>query len=250
MATTIAQLEADVIDALQGRTDITSATLDKYIQRALQEITENYPFEELRTTGPQFVLTTGQAAYAVTSFTNTYVPGGGGGTSHDDYTLMPAFTVFVDVGTNQVPSTMKYRTVGAIRSITGGATLGVPTFWSRLGSNFVFGPVPNSTYTAFMDYQRKHPFDEAASLGAQTIYVPDSWLEIVSYTAAMRLAIIKRWNDQAKTLHDILFGDPEYVASEGKRGRPGLLAARQFQIERDQRHSNRQLGIVQSRYSR
>ena len=60
---------------------------------------------------------------------------------------------------------------------------------------------------------------------------------------------MKRWTDQVKTLHDILYGDPEYVASEGKRGRPGIIAARLFQQERDEQYGSRQLMPRVARYS-
>lgn len=235
---TIGDLQAEVIDALQQRTDVASL-VPRYLKRAIEEITESNPFEELRRTGPLFALTVSQAIYPVSSFVNP----------DDDYSSPESFVLYLDPPTNSVEFGLKYKTPKAIELMMAPTTTGIPAFWSRFGANFHFGPVPNAAYTTFLRYQVKHPFpQDEASLSGQRLYIPSTWEEIAIYSAAERIAVVKRWNDQKQVLHDILYGDPEFQTSGGKMGRPGIIAARLFQVERDQKFDTRSLGIVQAHY--
>jgi len=237
---TINDLVPYVIDALQGRTDVSTQFAARYIKRAVQEICESNPFEELKITGPLVTLTTAQPIYPVSKFMVD---------SGDDYVQIPSFVIFVDSPTNTVQSSIKYTTVMAIDPMGGSATKGLPSKWTRYGSNIHFGPNPDRGWNVFMRYQRRHNFPaDESNLANTPLSLPDTWEEIVSYGAAERIAITKRWNDQASYLHSILYGDPEYQTSEGKRGRPGLLSARLLQIERDQQHNTRQLMPLIPRY--
>ncbi len=83
---TIETVKQDIIDALQGRTDITDAQIANYTAKAVWEITESMPFEELRTTGPNFVLTQYLPVYPLALFMN-------GG---DDYTSNESFAIYND----------------------------------------------------------------------------------------------------------------------------------------------------------
>jgi hypothetical protein len=235
---TISTIQQDVLDALQGRTDISNITIAQYVAKTVWEITESHPFEELRTTGPNFTLTTGLSIYPLELFLN-------GG---DDYTSNESFAIYVDFPTNSVVSPITYKTPAAIEVMIAPATQGVPSRWTRYGANIHLGPTPNAPYTVFMRYQVRHPFSSPPAL-TDPLYITNSWFDIVAYGAAMRIAITKRWPDQVKSLHDMLYGDPEYITSEGKRGRPGMIAARLFQVERDQRFNTRQLGILVPRYN-
>lgn len=233
-------LYPDVIDALQGRTDVSEETSAKYLAKAILEITESYPFEQLRVTGPNVQLTIGQPIYPHTLFLN---PG-------DELTQIPVLAIYVDFPGNTVTSVMAYKTSTAIETMISPATQGLPSRWTRFGNNIHIGPNPNQTYTMFARYQRKHPFPQQTDqLPAAPVYLPDSWMEIAVYGAAERIAVVKRWNDQATYLHNILYGDPEFQMSDGRRGRPGLIAARTFQQERDEQFSVRQLIPRVARYN-
>lgn len=234
---TLADLKTLVLDALQGRTDVSDSTIALYARYALTEITESYPFEELRTTGPNYALTTGQAIYPVSVFLN----------QADSYTSPESFGIYVDYPTNTVVSVIKYRTPKAIEMMIAPATQGVPSYFTRYGSNLHLGPTPNQPYTVFLRYQVKHAFSNPPQLG-DALYLPHSWYDIAAYATAMRICIVKRWTDQRKELHDMLYGDPEFINSEGKRGRPGLIAARLFQVERDQKFDTRQFTPLVTRY--
>ena len=226
-----------VIDALQGRTDV-AAIAPKYIKRAIQEICESMPFEELKITGPTVQLTVGQSTYPVSFFLN---PG-------DDYVQIPSFIIFVDFPNNTVQTTIQYKTMMAIDPMLGSATQGLPSRWTRYGTNIMLGPVANQTYGVFMRYQVRHrfPLDEA-NLSGTMVHVPDTWEEIIYYAAAERIAVVKRWNDQATYLHQLLYGDPLSQMKDGTLGRPGLIAARTLQIERDGQHNSRALMVRISR---
>src|ERR1700675_4398713 len=115
-----------VIDALQGRTDVATIA-PKYIKRAVQEICESMPFEELKVTGPTVQLTIGQPAYPVSFFLN---PG-------DDYVQIPSFVIFVDFPNNTVQTTINYKTVMAIDPMLGAATQGLPSRWTRFGNQIM-----------------------------------------------------------------------------------------------------------------
>lgn len=237
---TIGDLVPDVIEALQQRTDI-APLVPRYIRKAIIELTESTPFEELRRTGPTVSLTPNQATYPVSFFLNV----------SDDYNFMESLVIFIDPSANTVFYALDYMTPKAIESIISPATVGLPAYWSRFGTNLLLGPVPNQAYTMHAHYQVKHPFPEDFSvLSVQTLMLPDSWEEVVIYAAALRIAIVKRLSDQKTMLHDTLFGDPEFQVSEGKRGRPGLVAARLLQVERDQKFNTRRLGILSPRYTR
>jgi len=234
----ISTIQQDVIDALQGRTDITAAQIANYVAKAVAELTESNPFEELRTTGPNFVLTVGLSIYPTTLFLN----------SGDDYTFPESMGIYVDYPTNSVVSSIDYKTPRAMELMIAPATQGLPSRFTRYGGNFHLGPTPNNPYTVFLRYQAKHTFSTPPSIN-DPLYIDSVWFDIVAYGAAQRIAVTKRWTDQAQFLHDILYGDPEYMSTGGKRGRPGLIAGRLFQNERDQMFNTRQVGIVVPRYT-
>jgi hypothetical protein len=233
---TINDIKQDVIDALQGRTDISDGQIANYVAKSIRELSESSPFPELQQTGPQVSMTIGQAIYPVATFVNT----------GDTYSMPEVFVIYIDYPMNTVSVQMKYRTPTAIETMIAPAVQGIPAWWTRYASNFHFGPVPQNAFTVFLRYQVKHPFSPVPVL-TDPIYMPHSWYDIIAYSAAMRIAVIKRWTDQRKELHDMLFGDPEYINSLGKRGRPGLIAARLFQQERDEAYNSRQMTPVVAR---
>jgi hypothetical protein len=244
---TLQDLYQDVIDALQGRTDVTNAQVANYAAKAIREISESYPFEELRTDGPTFALTTGTSTYPITDFVNvsTINPSG-----FDDFSMPESWGIYVDYPNNTVVAPVRYKTPAAIETLVASAVMGIPAWYTQFGTNFRFGPVPNANYSVFMRYQCKHPFTATSPTSlTEEIFMPLSWYDILAYAAAERIAVVKRWNDQSKYLHDILYGDPENQMSQGKRGRPGLIAARVFQQERVEAYNSRSVQPVISRYN-
>jgi hypothetical protein len=234
-AKTINDLTQEVINALQGRTDV-STLVPLYMKRALQELTDDYPFEEMRVTGPTVTLTAKQSTYPASLF---LLPG-------DDYTIHSSFALFVDFPTNTVVTPIVYKTPAAIEVMTSPATQGIPSRWTRYGANILLGPTPQSPFSAFFRYQKRYQFEES-NLSSTPILVSPAWEEIVVYATAERIAIVKRWNDQATYLHSVLYGDPANQTA-GKGGRPGLISARLFQQEKDEQQGTRQLMPLVPRY--
>lgn len=226
-----------VTDALQQRTDI-STLIPTYVALSVRELTETYPFEELKTTGPNVTLTTGTPIYPVSLFTQ---PG-------DDWTFIDALVIYIDTPNNTVTNVLRYKTPQAIETILAPATKGIPAWWTRYGQNLHVGPNPTSAFTVFMRYQVKHPFSAPPTVN-DAIYMPLSWYDIVAYAAAERIAVVKRWNDQSQYLHDLLYGDPEAQMTNGKRGQPGLISARISQQARDEMFNSRQFMVTIGRYS-
>ena len=236
---TLQDFQSDVLDALQNRTDVTAATIANYAAKTIRELSESYPFEELRVTGPTFQLTIGQVTYPITSFLGQNGPA----TSPQDIYSMPeSFAIYVDFPNNTVTAPVRYKTPAGIETILAPATQGIPAWYTRFGQNFMVAPNPQQPYSMFLRYQAKHPFTTTSPTSlTEQVFMPLSWYDIIAYATAERIAIVKRWNDQAKYLHDLLWGDPEYQSSGGKRGRPGLVAARTFQQERDEAYNSRSL---------
>jgi hypothetical protein len=236
----VQDLYADVIDALQGRTDVSAVMAARYVRRAIQEITASNPFEELRVTGPQVTLTTGVSTYLASMFVN----------NGDDFTLLETFSIYVDYPNNQTVDELRYKTPKAISQMTAPVTTGTPGWFTRFGVNIQVGPTPDNPYTVWVKYQLRHPFPEDVNaLPGAALYIPADWEDIIVYSAAERICVVKRWNEQAKYLHELLYGDPESMTPGGKMGRPGLIAAKLMQVERDQMFNNRSLSVVVPRYT-
>ena len=229
---TINDLVPGVREALQNREEVTPNRAAPWIVKSLKEITRIVPFEELRTTGPTVPLITNQFSYPVSTFLN---PG-------EDYGLHSTFAIYPN-GLNGITYNLKYTTPTAIEPLLHIQNGGLPSKWTRYGTQFFFGPPPNQTYPVYMRYQQKHPFNWQ-NLPSTPVLIDETWLDVVEYAAAERGAIALRWNDQAQFLHTIVFGDPEFQTSAGKMGRPGLIFARQLQMEQDEAQNTRQLTYV------
>lgn len=213
---------------LNQRSDVvaTSTSYQAIVVAAIREITESYPFDELRVTGPNFSLVPGTSLYPITSWLNS---GDTNPTQIVSFALvLPSTTSTDDVSMLDWKNPKELEPMTAVSAMSKG--------WTRFGSNIIVGPNPDQAYVTYMRYQNSHPFT-ANPLQNQTIYVPDSWLEIITYAAGIRAGLMLRANDISTECHNILYGDPEYVNSQGKRGRPGIIAARLFNQERDSSHN-------------
>lgn len=258
---TIASLTSKVMAALQNRSDVSELQTNPemrpsaWIRDALREITANYPFPELQKPGPVFTIGPGLGylgsswQYPVSKF---LAPGDDMTISEDPVIfLTPAqasqggLTRIAATTSNLVGYSMDYLTPKAIQSllfIPGG----IPFKYSRYGNMFWFGSQPGQNYGVYLPYQVRHQFD--SNLPQTVIKVPADWFDIVAFSAAERGALYLRWNDQATFIHNILYGDPKYQQSGGEEGRPGLIAARILQPERDRRLSPVMLTIGSARY--
>ena len=251
---TIQDLITEVQGWLQNRQDAsesqTNATMRPSfaLKRSLQELTANYEFEELKVTGPVQNIGPGLGyqgsnyAYPVAQFLN---PG-------DDVTLTFDPVIWLTPAQAQqaglaVTSTnnggaysMNYMSEKAIQTILF-VPGGVPYNYTRHGNQFWFGTQPGSVYQVYLPYQVRHPFDDD-NLTASPVLIPSDWHEVAVISAAERLAVKLRWNDQAGFLHNILYGDPENPE------KLGLVAQHLQQPERDRRLSPMMLQVGYERY--
>ena len=180
----INDLVPGVIEALTGKTNITPQQCAVWIKKTLLNLTESYPFEELRVLGPLVTIGPGLGMggsnfmYPISMFLN---PG-------DDYTLSENPVIFFTptrasnvtsvglIGTGQfqngqVAYAMPYMTMKAIQSllfISGG----IPSRWSHYGPNFFFGTQPATNYQMYLPYQIRYPFNETNLLQTH-LYIPD-----------------------------------------------------------------------------
>lgn len=212
---------------LNNRQDVlpSSTIYQALVVAAIREISESYPFDELRETGPNFTLTTGTFSYPLTSWLNS---------PDVNPTQVLSFALLLPAGTSGSGASsavimLDYKNPKELEPMT--QVPGPPKNWTRFGTNIIIGPQPDQNYVTYMRYQNEHPFVQP--FNAQTVQLPNSWLEIVAYTAAIRAAINLRAESVAQSCHSILYGDPEFQTSQGKQGRPGIIAARLFNQERD-----------------
>jgi len=244
---------------LQNRSDVSETAANPemrpsaWIRDALRELTANYPFTELQKPGPLVTIGPGLGwqnsayMYPVSMF---LAPG-------DDVTLQEDPVIFLNgtqaaqVGlvantSNVVGYSMDYLTPKAIQPllfIPGG----VPFKYTRYGNMFWFGSQPGQPYNVYLPYQVRHPFNP--DLVSTPIKLPDDWLDILSLAAAERGALKLRWNDQALMIHTTLYGDPKSaIPGTAELARPGLIAAKIFQPERDRRSSPVQILPGAQRY--
>lgn len=246
-----------VISDMQNRQDVNENNPNPemrpsaWLRDALREITESQPFEELRQPNPpQVTIGPGKGVggssykYKVSAFLN---PG-------DDVTLTEDPVIFLNAtltgaavtSLNSVAYPMDYLTPKAIAPLLN-IPGGIPFKYTRFGDQFWFGTQPGQNFIVYLPYQLRHPFNDD-NLPASEVYLPKSWHDILSMAAAERGAIKLRWNDQADYLHKALYGDPASQMKDGTLARPGLIAARVLQQERDRRLSSIQMTPVIARY--
>ena len=224
----LADLVPLVREALQNNTSFSDNTACGWLQRSIWNVTDNYPFEELRTTGPIVNLPANvPLQIPVSSYINT----------NDDYTLMEDPVIFLDPPTNTIGYPMDYMDPKALEPLlhVPGA---IPFKYTRYGKFFLFGGIPSQSYPTFLRYQIKHPFAIDSNLQSSPCYFGVAWNEVFGYDAARRGAISLRWWDIADKLRQLLYGDPM-----NQEGNPGLIKEVVAQQYKDQRNSSRQLMV-------
>lgn len=249
----INELIPEVQGWLQNRSDASESQTNPtmrpshWLRRALQEMTANYEFEELKVNGPLKNIGPGLGyqgsnyAYPVSYFLN---PG-------DDVTLTFDPVIFLTPSQAQVAGlavttnnnggaySMDYMSEKSIQTILF-VSGGIPFKYTRHGNQFWFGTQPGSVFQVYLPYQLRHPF--LPSLINSPVRIPSDWHEIAVIAAAERGAVKLRWNDQATYLHNVLYGDPENPE------KLGLIAQHLQQPERDRRLSPMTLQVGYDRY--
>lgn len=236
----ISDLIPGVIAKLGNREDAV-ARAPFWIKDAIIELTESYPFEELKVTGPSTAFTTNVFEYDIVDFTNNNeIP-----TIINSWFVSYTTTLPTPGSTTSTTGRyLKFRTLPVVDVMS--KIAGVPSKWSRNGNKFIVGQAPNAAYATQMRYQRRHPFlcslFDAAALQTQTVRMPDSWSIIIEFEAAMLGAYEYRMLDYAQMYHNTLYGDPDFQKTG--RGNPGLIFARTSTYDRDSSMNERQVQMV------
>src|SRR5579863_6821421 len=210
MSFTVGDLYTPIQDLLMGRV-VQDAKMAEAIRKGVLELTENYKFEGLQTSGPIVQLTAFQNPFAPGLFLSPADAG-------LDIKKFNSFFLFIDP--YQVPSTVNiesnagfgltFRTIDRIEVLIN--IPGVPTYWTRHEGNIYFGSMPDNSYSCYARYQKQHPFPNAntPNAGNDPILLPDSWQDICEYIGAMRTAQRYNLSGKATELHTRLYGDQKF----------------------------------------
>ena len=234
----IKDLVPGVIRKLRNREDLADV-IPIYCKKAIIDLTQNYEFEELRTTGPLKNFIVNQNNYPRDFFTQ---PG------HGYATFIVSWFVYFDTTVTIGSSTgypIKYRAPRVVDVMS--VIPGLPCAYTQVGEqknagNLIVGYMPNSTYATYMRYQRQHPFpevDDNSSQGAkvlaqQHIYMPDDWQDIVEYAAAEKAMDDIGMIDVGTLFHQKIYGSPT-------KRMPGIIVERMTQQQRQSEYNERQL---------
>jgi hypothetical protein len=238
---TVASLVPSVVQKFGNRQDLNSTTDGSpavvAILESVAELTETYEFEELKYRSPQGQLVANQSEYAISSLIASNP------IQATDLTKMFTITFWFEGKTGAVRN-LKYRRYPTVVmyafGLGGSGNIATPPiYWSRYNSNISLGPAPDKDYSYFIMLQLRHP-NPTSNQGAQPIYMPDSWRDIVAYSAAMRLAANEGAFDYRDNIFKMLNGDM-------KTGQPGLIKGRIPQMERDEMMNERQLSVIVNR---
>ena len=242
MSFSIAQLATGVAALLQGRQAYNN-TLAEYARKSALELQESYKFAELQTTGPivQF-----------TPYVPNYSPNFFLGTSDQNLDLNKVNSFYI-YNSGYAPLSvnspmnggygLKFRTIDTIENLIN--VPGIPIYWTRHEGDLWFGSCPDSNYSVYMRYQHENPFPNKGTGAANddTIFMPDSWQDIMEYSCAMRAARDLNLGSKAEELRVALYGDAQFQISSGVEGTPGLIFQRTSQENRDQATSVKQLRL-------
>lgn len=244
-----------VVDKLRGRRD----TVDKipgWLRKAILDLTESYPFEELALPPVNSNFVTGQSEYPLNFFMESldanlvitrvyswfrfFTTTG----SHGQVTGSVNATPFSpNTSSGAVTgSAMKYRERQTVEP--GSVISGLPYMWTQHGKTLIVAFNPDQNYACYVRCQREHPFVEG-NIGASQLFMPRDWQEIVEYAAAEKACDFYGMNEVGQMYHQKLFGYKDKRGNET----PGLISVRESQQERNSGQNERQLQPQVRRYT-
>jgi hypothetical protein len=239
---TVGSLQARVASLLQGRT-IPDASFLTYAQDTVLELSEDYKFPGLQTSGPVVQLTPLQAVYSPNFFMAA-------GDQNLELNKIDSFFIYTNGFTALSSATqqntgfqLKFKTINDIEILIN--IPGMPTAWTRHENNIWLGCVPDQAYDCYVRYIHENPFPLGTDL--DTIYFPNSWKDILSYCIAMRAARDLNLQSKANELYTSLYGDSKFQISGGIEGTPGLIFQRTSQERRDQTTNTKSMRLRMGR---
>lgn len=119
---------------------------------------------------------------------------------------------------------------------------GLPVKWYRFNDSVGFVPPPDQGYSIQARIYRMHPI--ASPIENTEILIARDWDEILVWAAVMRGFAEMMEYEKSTSIHNMLYGDPEYPQ------RQGLLQARKKRHEKESWRRQRSLRPVIRAYSR
>jgi len=219
---------------LMGRT-LSNDFMVTYAQKGILELTENYKFQGLQTTGPTVQFTAYQANYNPQVFMKA-----ADAAQNNVVNKINSFFMYLNstspptVGLNSTNSgyNLVFRTIDNLEVLIN--IPGVPIYWTRFNDQIWVASTPDSNYYVYARYQREHPFSTPVAADTDVIYMPNSWQDILEYQCAMRAAQELNLSTKVSEFNTRLYGDKQFQQSGGIEGSPGLIFQRTSQENRDQ----------------
>jgi hypothetical protein len=239
---TIASLETRISSLLQGRV-IPPITLLNYVQDSVLELSEDYKFPGLQTSGPVVNLTPLNAVYSPNFFLSTADQGLELNKVDSFFIYIDGYAALSSATQQNTGYNLKFKTIDDIEVLIN--VPGTPTTWTRHEGNIWIGCVPDQPYPVAMRYIHENPFPLGTDL--DTIFFPNTWKDILSYSTAMRAARDLNLQSKAAELHVALYGDSKFMLSSGQEGTPGLIFQRTSQERRDQTTSVKSMRLRMGR---
>jgi hypothetical protein len=234
MSMIVASLYPGIVALLNGR-PITAYpnTAAEYIRKATLELTEDYKFPGLQTSGPVVQLIPYQAVYAPSFFLTS-------GDSTLEVNKVDSFFIYnypyagITSAESNSGYNLRFATIDTLEVLIN--TPGIPQKWTRHEDNIWIGNCPDQSYSGYMRYQKEHPFPNAGtgSAGNDPILLPNSWQDVLEHAAAQRIARDLNLQTKASDLSQALKGDSQFQSTGGISGSPGLIFGRTSQENRDQ----------------
>lgn len=235
----ISDLYPSIQDNLMGRIIPTSKMADA-IRKMVMEITENYDCYMLQETQPTLQFQQFVANYPLSFFfassTDPYLQPGYINKIRSIFLYIDSSSPPVIDGTNSTAAgyNLTFRTIDRLNVLLN--LVGLPIHWSRYNNQIWIAAVPDQAYYFQIRLQREHLFPNAGTTneGTDTIFLANSWQDILEYGAAQRLAQIYNLSTKATELNERLRGDAKFQLTGGLEGQPGLIFQRTSQEQRDQ----------------
>jgi hypothetical protein len=262
----IKDLTNPVIGKLRQRTEM-APYVPYYVAMSIIDLTQNYEFEELKTTGPLSNFVENIAEYPIVGYDPNGITGNPFINAEDTkLTFINNWFVYFDTSGVITPgqSTGKNIDKRDLRVVEPmSKILGIPSVYTIHGAKsnqgkIIVGQMPDNPYACQMRYQRQHPFNVpfaeinqaqgdsvlANKLAMSVIFMPDDWHEIVVLATAEKICDDIGLNEIGQLYHNKLYGYKDKKGNEY----PGIISARVNAESRNTLGNSRALRPVVKRY--
>jgi len=207
---------------LGNRADLASR-IPVWLANAYVELASNIPFSDLEDSDT--ILTVAGA--------DTY-----------DYPASARGIVASTLTVNSQPRPLTKKNIAYI-DIYPSTNRGIPVVWAPFNYKQVLRPIPDDGYMIVRRFWTKPvvDFTSTTTINATSLSVPDDWLEVVDYAAALRGFVELKDREKAKDTRILLYGDPKDPSN------PGLIKQHLTTIQAENVNSDYGLRCKVRRYT-